>query len=211
MITNFFPFQALGFQCNPFRALTDEEWVAVAVVPEQLQQVMDGGFDNLQILGEQGYGKTTALRWLTAEKRYANFNAAYEYIPEGQEMFQTSLAGLDYFLLDEAQRLTKGERGRLLRQSKAAGLVVAAHENLAPLFGAYGRPLTTIQLGQTTPDHLSAILDRRLRYFALAGVEPPGFSAAAVDYLWEKFGRDFRAAEIYLYEYFQARVKDVDG
>src|SRR5262245_45267305 len=48
-LTDFFPFHAIGFQCNPFRALTDEEWAAVAVLPADLQEALARGFDHLQI------------------------------------------------------------------------------------------------------------------------------------------------------------------
>lgn len=207
MTSRFFPFHDIGFECNPFRALTDEEWVAVAVVPEGVRAALDEGLDNLQILGEKGYGKTTALLWMTAEMRYGGYRSAYEYIPEGEDTFQTVLEGLDFFLLDEGQRLGRRERGRLMRQSKDVRLVVAAHENLEGLFGKYGRPLKTIRLGESGPGHLRAILDRRLRYFALEGMEPVGFSVEAIDFLWGKFGRDVRAVEQYLYEYFQGLVE----
>jgi hypothetical protein len=93
-----------------------------------------------------------------------------------------------------------------MEDSKDMKLVVATHEDLARLFGGYGRPLRTVRLEETGPDHLRAILDRRLGYFALEGVEPGGFSEEAVDYLWGRFGRDVRAVEQYLYEYFQGLV-----
>ena len=35
-----FPFHSLGFRCNPFRVLTDEEWAEVAVLPEEVLEVV---------------------------------------------------------------------------------------------------------------------------------------------------------------------------
>ena len=85
----------------------------MVVVSSQVQEVLDGGFTNLQVLGEKGYGKTTLLLYLTAQQRYAGRRVAYEWIPEDGRTFQTALTDLDCFFLDEAQRLTKKERKRL--------------------------------------------------------------------------------------------------
>lgn len=203
MTNQFFPFHALGFRCNPFRALTDEEWVETAVVPPQVQQTLNKGYTNLQILGEKGYGKTTLLLYLAAEKRRSSRRVCYEHIPEDGRTFQTSLQNLDYFCLDEAQRLTKKERKRLLNHTPSPGLIVASHENLAPLFAENKRPLTTIQLQDTGPDHLKAVLNKRLNYFSLENATPAPLSQQTINQLWQKFGRNIRAAEHHLYEYYQ--------
>lgn len=205
--SKFFPFYPLGFRCNPFRALTDEEWVEVAVIPPQLQQVLNNGRPNLQILGEKGYGKTTLLLWLAAQKTQSGHRTAYERIPEDGRTFHTPLTNLDHFLLDEAQRLTKRERQRLF-SNPSTHLILASHENLAPLFAAHNRPLTTIELDQTTPAHLQAVLNRRLTYFALPDHPPAAFSQEAIQHLWQKFGRNLRATEQYLYEQFQQLLTD---
>lgn len=204
MTTNqFFPFYSLGFRCNPFRALTDEEWVEVAVIPSSIQETLNNGYTNLQIVGEKGYGKTTILLIITAELKQSNRNATYEYIPENGRAFYTSLANLDHFLLDEVQRLTQNERKRLLSYSGRTRLILATHEDLTPLFTANNLPLTTIYLNKTGSAHLKAVLNNRLSYFSLEDTPPITFSDQDVQFLWNKFGRDFRAAEHYLYEYFQ--------
>src|SRR3990172_8894817 len=61
MINPYFPFHALGFRCNPFRAVTDDEWVDIAILPEPVAEIAAKGFVNLQVLGEKGYGITTTL------------------------------------------------------------------------------------------------------------------------------------------------------
>src|SRR5262249_26539331 len=112
---SYFPFHALGFRSNPFRALTDEEWAEIVVLPPELaaaaaEAEARGG--HLQILGDRGRGKTSALLGLAAAQRQAGKRAAYEYLPEGRDSFRTALAGLDVFLLDEAQRLNGAEQRR---------------------------------------------------------------------------------------------------
>lgn len=203
MTNPFFPFHALGFRCNPFRALTDEEWVEMAVISPQVQQTLNHSYTNLQILGEKGYGKTTLLLYLAAGKRKLGRLVAYEYIPEDGGAFQTPLQNLDYFFLDEAQRLAKKERRRLFEHMQGPGLIVASHENLAPLFAENKRPLTTIQLQDTGPDHLKAVLNKRLNYFSLENAAPTPLPQQTINQLWQKFGRNIRAAEHHLYEHYQ--------
>ncbi|MFZ0548490.1 MAG: hypothetical protein WAM60_23785 [Candidatus Promineifilaceae bacterium] len=208
MANSFFPFFSLGFHCNPFRTLTDEEWAEIAVIPSYVQQKLVVGYENLQVLGEKGYGKTTILLSIAAEKRHHGRRIAYEYIPEDGRTFQTPLDNLDDFFLDEAQRLEKKERKRLLTHPNAPSLVIASHEDLASLFAAYGRSLTTIKLGQTELAHLQAVLNRRLAYSSLTEHPPFTFTDEAVQQLWDKFGRNIRATEHYLYEYFQQLLVD---
>jgi len=180
--------------------------VEVAVRPPQIQQVLANGYTHLQILGEKGYGKTTLLLSMAAEKRLSGYQVTYEYIPEDGRTFQTSLHSLDYFFLDEAQRLNKSEHKRLLNPAPTTHFVLATHENLAAMFDADNLPLTTVELGDIGPDHLEAVLNKRLNYFSLSGVTPAPFSEESISYLWHKFGRNIRAAEQYLYEQFQEKV-----
>ena len=83
MTNPFFPFHALGFQCNPFRAVTDSEWVDLAILPDSIP----ADFVHLQLLGDQGHGKTTALLALTA--RFSR--SAYEHLEVDQDQFTTPL------------------------------------------------------------------------------------------------------------------------
>jgi hypothetical protein len=195
MANEFFPFYDLGLKCNPFRALSDEEWVEVAVVPRQVQGVLESGFENLQILGEKGYGKTTMLLLLARERRYESQLVAYERIPEDGRVFKTELSGFDWFVLDEAQRLSKRERKRFMRESVDCGLIIGNHEDFGDLFGSAGRGLTTVSLAGTDRDHLAAVLNRRLAYFALEERMPEPIGEEMVDFLWGRFGRNIRAVE----------------
>ena len=200
----YFPFHALGFHSNPFRALDDDEWAAIVLLPPALAEAAARG-GHLQVLGERGRGKTSALLGLAAQWRSAGQRAAYEYLPEGRDGFKTVLAGLEVFLLDEAQRLRGGERRRLLRA--AAGglrLVLGSHDDLTPLFARAGLPLASVRLEAGDTAHLAALLARRLDYSALQPGQPGvTFEAGAVAFLASIFGSDLRAMERFLYEVFQ--------
>lgn len=200
-----FFFHTLGFQRNPFGALTDEEWAEIAILPPavaaQVQQAA-----HLQLIGPKGCGKTSAMRGIRAHLQTGQVNMAYEYLPEGTTKFNTMLPGLDLFLLDEAQRLTRWERRRWLRGVKNGRLrtIFSSHEDLSALFVRKKLPLTTIHLApHVTPSHYAAILQRRLAFFAFDDPPRITFSNEATVFLVKTFGQDMRAAEYFLYEVWQ--------
>lgn len=198
---SFFPFHAIGLQCNPFRALTDEEWAALAVLPADLQDAIERGVSHVQLLGPLGHGKTTRLLGLRARLCQAGRRAVYEYVPEGQSCFVSDPAGLDFFLLDEAQRLAPPERERLIGL-RDLRLVLGSHEDLSPLFARRRLELATIRI-VNDEGQLRTALERRLSYFALGRAPAHTLDSSAVAYLHLKFGGNIRAAEYFLYEVFQ--------
>jgi len=201
----FFPFHALGLCGNPFRALTDEEWADVAVLRESLVAALASD-SHVQILGPAGSGKTTALLGMADRLARDGLRVAYEYIPEGRHRFTTRLADLDAFALDEAQRLDRWQRWRLLRRLRRSGrslrLLVATHEDLTPLFARHNQPLRTTYADRLTEADLAAILDRRLRRFAIGGEAAIAFAPDATRWLHLSFGSDLRRLTHFLYEVF---------
>jgi chromosomal replication initiation ATPase DnaA len=202
-------FEEIGFECNPFRALTPVEWARAAVVPDAARRAADDG-GHLQILGESGYGKMTTLLALEKEIRQAGPACAYEYIPQGRIRFHTETRGLDVFLLDEAQRLSRGfifignERNRLLLAAKAGvRLILGSHEDLTDLFRAKSLPLRTVRLHPPGAAELADILERRLELFARIR-DRARFSGEAAAWLEEQFGGDLRTMEYFLYDFFQS-------
>jgi len=204
----YFPFHALGYRSNPFRALSDEEWAEIVVLPEAVLAAAAGN-GHLQILGEMGHGKTSTLLGLGQWFRRAGRRVMYEYLTIGQEEFDTLLSGLDIFLLDEAQRLKPAERRRLLAAAQGdLRLVLGSHEDLTPLFLSAGLSLATVRLDELEPGRLDTILARRLAAVALPGsATRVTFDASALAYLQSTFGGNLRAMERFLYEVFQ----ELDG
>ncbi len=206
-MSTYFPFHASGFQCNPFRALTLDEWAEVAIVPEPVEAALSAGFVHVQILGEKGTGKTSALLALTRRWTREGKRVSYEYLPEGRSAFQTDPKGLDFFALDEAQRLSARERRRLLslasRSPGRPGLILGSHEDFAPLFSRHALPLAGVRVDTPTDAHTAVVLQRRLAYFALTGKAPATLTPGALRYVQERFGADLREAEHFLYEVYQ--------
>jgi hypothetical protein len=204
MRSSYFPFHTLGFRSNPFRALTDEEWADIVVLPQTVLDAAAGG-RHLQVLGELGHGKTSTLLGLAQQFRHAGRRVTYEYLPIGYHTFTSPLTGLEVFLLDEVQRLRPAERRRLLAAASAGlRLILGSHEDLAPLFSGAGLSLASVRLDESAPVQLTAILARRLAYFALPGAQPGvTLDPSAVAYLEAKFGANRRAVDHFLYEVFQ--------
>jgi hypothetical protein len=207
---DYFPFFALGFRGNPFRRLTDDESVAVTVLPDGLLRVAGSSPDHLQILADQGRGKSTCLRALERIFTRSGLRTAHEYLADGRNSFNSVPDGTDVFLLDEAQRLKARERARLLvgasDHRRGFRLVVGVHDDMASLFARHRLRLKTVRLDSINPEYMQAILTRRLAFFALD--DPPAitFSVDAVRYLCDVFGGNLRLVERFLYEVFQSKL-----
>lgn len=202
-----FHFHSLGFQRNPFGALSDEEWVATAILTPAVQKwlVSDA---HIQLIGPKGSGKSTTLRWLTAHLQNQNpqANVVYEYLPEGVSRFVTQLIDLDVFLLDEAQRLNGWQRRRWVRGVKNGRFrtLFSSHEDLTALFVRKKLPLKTINLDQQISlDLYKQMLQRRLMVLAIDGNPQVTFSAEAISFLYDTFQLDLREMEYFLYEVWQ--------
>lgn len=208
----YFHFHKLGYRRNPFGALTAEEWAAVAVLPSAAVPLLASA-GHWQILGPMGSGKTTCLLGLQAHFVDHKRVVAYEYLPEGQNWFETPADGLDLFLLDEAQRLRRRERRRLMDLARSGGfrLIVSSHEDMTPLFARWQLPLSTVSLAaQASPEHYQAVLARRLNYFAMPGLARVSLGETAVHFLYDTFGQNLRAAEYFLYEVWQRQETAVE-
>ena len=171
MNSSYFPFHDIGFRCNPFRALTEVEWAEVAVLPEELTTVLEENNTHIQIIGNDGHGKTTTLMGLIAYFSRKGKRFAYEYLPHGQSKYNTDIQNLELFLLDEFQRLNERQRVRLIASASESPidglqLAVSSHEDFSNYFKACDLPLKTIRLEKISVHRLGIILDRRMRYFA---------------------------------------------
>ena len=226
----FFHFPHIGYSRNPFGALTDEEWTAIAVLPPAIERILADGFEHLQILGPMGIGKSTTLLALQAEfqrggaetqrdleeksassaqsfdklRTSSADNIVYEYLPEGQRHFVTDTSELSLFLLDEAQRLNWWQRRKLMKAASHLKLIISSHEDLTPLFAKKGLNLTSVDLsGEMDEGWITAVIHKRLAYFAIRNQPHAALTHAAIIYLVETFGQNLRQMEYFLYEVWQ--------
>lgn len=202
-MSRYFPFHAIGLRANPFRALTDDEWASLARLPQTVARAFDAGHEHLQLLAPLGHGKTSALLAFQARCRAAGTPAAYEYVPEGAGQFHNPLAGLKVFLLDEAQRLSRRERSRLLAAGRHTRLVLASHHDLTPHFARAGLPLCSLQLLPLDLPAFEALIQQRLAFFGLPGGPRHHLAPAALQALHAACAGNLRLAEQWLYEVFQ--------
>lgn len=204
MTDKFFPFHRLGFRSNPFRSLTDDEWSAIAILPQTVLDALRDGVWHLQLLGPMGVGKSTTLLGLAQHLGAIGQHVEYEYLAHGQQRFVTNTPALDVLLLDEAQRLSWRERKRLLNLIKrhALRVVFSSHEDLTTLFARSGVSLSTVELAQASLEQRTEMIQRRLEFFAL---DTPLVTVApsAVEWLVAHYGPNQRACDALLYEVFQ--------
>jgi len=193
--------RALGFRCNPFRALDPDEWGRLAVLIPALQEALPGAA-HLQVRGARGSGKTSALLGLQARFEAQGLRTAYERIPEHGFTFHTAAQNLDVLLIDEAQRLWPPAWLRLLAAGRRVRLALGSHANHAWSFRLAGQPLVSVDLDALDQGHFRAALAARLEHFALGDRPHVTIAPAAFDALWARCGRDLRAAEEVLYGVF---------
>lgn len=164
------PYYPLGYRGNPFGTLTRAEWASLAVLPGEVEAALADGAFHLQVIGEKGHGKTSTLLALAGRFEQAGADVIYERLPVGADRFHTDLTGLDVLLLDEAQRLRRGERRRLRRAGlNGLRLIIGTHEDLRPFMARRGVTLHSISLHALPFDHIRRIIDDRLAFFARPG------------------------------------------
>jgi hypothetical protein len=226
MSSRYFPFRAIGYECNPFRALTVDEEAALTVLPAAVLDEFHGSGTHLQILGDMGRGKSATLLGLLGQAESSGLRVAYAYLPEGADRFQTDLGNLDLFILDEAQRLSRRERHRLLEapppsplpialeraslaQTSGFRLVLSSHADLTADFARHQQPVRTVRLESLGPEHARAVIERRLHHFALGDRPRATLTPDAHAWLTATFGDDLRATLALLYEAFQTLTAPV--
>ncbi len=202
----YFPFHRFNLRQNPFGTLSEQDWLRVTVLPVALETALADGFQHLQILGQRGRGKSTALHYLVHYFRYHGQATAYERLPRLQWWFQTELTTLDVFALDEMQRIAPWQAARLFQAMRGKRLIVGSHVDHRLAFWLRGWDVTTIRLNQqANRDRLARILAQRLDAFRVDETKPAAlwFTPAAVDWLWATYKSDLRSMNFFLYDVFQ--------
>lgn len=202
------PYRRAGFRSNPFRTLTDDEWLDVTVLPPAVDHLLSTD-KHVQISGRKGFGKSTLLRSMALLLSEDGQAIDYEYLPPGTHQFTAGLSRLDIYILDEAQRLTPNELIRLTQQVRQnrVRLIYSTHISLRPLFGLAGLPTDHLHLSQRTYpnplDHIQQVIEKRLAYFALPDATYTSIDASGYGWLHNRFGVNIRDMLAFLYTVYQ--------
>ncbi|MEJ2012014.1 MAG: hypothetical protein P8X64_07285 [Anaerolineales bacterium] len=205
----YFPFERFNLRANPFRALTEDEWAALAWLHPALLSALGQPFPILQIRGESGRGKSSALLAVKRELLARGRDPHYLYLPPGVHRLKRDQQWGDPLLLDEIERLPIRVRRRLFQRTlqfegRPPGLVFSSHEDLTQEIERL-RPaaVLSLKLPPVTRRQLMDLLHHRIRAASPGGGLPIWFAADAVSLLIEVYGDDLRGIERMVYEVFQ--------
>lgn len=160
---------------------------------------------HLQIIGEAGHGKTSALLALLEHIE----GARYIYVPDPTRV-DTPFLGWwrvvarlladrrGSLLVDEAQRLPRLVRAWL--STRPDTLVLATHDDLG---ADWRRPLATVALNTAEPAFVQEVIGTRLRWARRRQGAVPQPSPALLQTLRERHGACVRAIEADLYFCYQ--------
>ncbi len=202
--SKYFPFHAIGLQCNPFRTLTEEEWSELVILPTDCVALLEERLLHIQIIGDAGWGKSSMLRGIRRWYCERGINPGFEYLPLGANSLQSNFQECDVFLLDEAQRLRREEFRRfLLAGNTGTRLIWTSHEDLLESAMRLRLRVQPIHLNGYPLKDLATILNARLDAFSLESGSRIEFSQGALELLRKRYGPNLRGMFDFLYEFFQ--------
>jgi hypothetical protein len=204
----YFPSWHLGYRCNPFRALTQEEWIDLALLPEGLPEKFDELPALTLILGEQGSGKTSALIALKRELQQRGRRVAYEYLPPRMNSYRLDPGNFHVYLLDEAQRLSGRALNRLLKYPSNADnplplLILSTHKDLSQSAASRGIETLRITLENHSAGFILDLIELRLIHFERPGSHGVRLAPSALDFVLTQCNSNLRLLEKLLYEAYQ--------
>ncbi|MCE5216129.1 hypothetical protein LLH03_03760 [bacterium] len=151
---------------NPFEPLEPEAFADPYLWPPEALRFLKGEGDCLQVLGGEGMGKTTLLRLLQRELEATGVRTQYACLPAVDTVELPGVEPGVLVLLDEADRLSRGELGELLRHLRESGgrLVLGTHRSLAAQVRRAGLTCLEVRLRPLRRiEELRALLQTRLR------------------------------------------------
>jgi hypothetical protein len=188
--------------------LKTSDWREIAILPDPVLSWLDKPSAVLQISGDQGAGKTSALYALQTRLEYEGIDPKYYYIPEDTSAVQIDFDHPGPLLIDEAQRLNKRMLRGLVKRpsapSQKPALVYTTHKDYSAVLQRLSIDYETIHLMALDESELARLLECRVRHFAIGSSCEIRFTAQAVHYLANSYRSDLRQMEARLYHFFQA-------
>jgi hypothetical protein len=196
-------FSTLNLRFNPFGEVPCEMRASLAVVDTApLLAWLEQPRSAVQVIGGQGFGKTTTLIALLPD-----FPAAtYHHLKEG-EPARVPIA--ETLFLDEAQRAGNFQLWRRLR--KTTRLVIGSHVSHRRTLRLRGFRVMTYNVEtQLNPERLAIALNRRIELARRAAGRLPLITISTAEQLFARFDGNCRAIESHLYQTFQHLKEIVD-
>lgn len=188
---------------NPFGAMTPQEQAQLAVLaPHVFPDTRPKRHLATQWIGPCGHGKTTRLRAIESHLTHAHeLSAHYVYVTPERTLHAVPQS--DVLLIDEMDRMPRRHWRQLLQDG--VPLFVATHRCLQRRLESYGYQVQTQTLSHSlTPNHLAAMLNRRIAYCQEGPFSAPEITDKHAGTLMRLFGNDIRSIEAALYEHVQA-------
>ncbi|HCF94347.1 MAG TPA: hypothetical protein DEW46_04745 [Verrucomicrobia bacterium] len=210
--------QELGLSGNPFRRLFDEELLATLLdaEPETPLRTAEGWIalanPVLQFIGQEGYGKSTRLEACHCLlRRQANCSTHFTYVPLGTMSVSPPIMPTPaVWLLDEAQRLNRWHRRKLVDWAQTPGcrLLIGTHEDLSAGFARRGVGCHSEELKEPGLAELQRFVRRRLTFSRRehsgdAAIPEITVAEDALSLVAQAMHGNLGRAEFILYEAFQ--------
>jgi hypothetical protein len=197
----------MGLSGNPFRVVPPDEIPELYAMPPDGQgpradEIARSSVRCVQILGEAGFGKSTLLATICALLEDEGLLCERLYLPPDHDgVFVEPADGIDVYLIDEAQRLTKKARraARLWLDDGARRLIVTTHEDLRR---AFGDELESFEIPKADAAAIERVFRRRIEF---SGGDPEAIRLTLRGARWleSESGGCLRVVENLCYELFQ--------
>ena len=204
----YFPLWKHGYRCNPFRALTQQEWHELALLAPNFLPLLAQHVQLVQVLGEKGYGKTSLMMALMRHLEEQEDEVRYVYIRPGRQSIPSKSTQVATLLVDEAQRISSRAIHDLLSslQSKAhplQRLILSSHVDLSESADKHNLEIASFNLPAYSFGFVKQIIQARLQHFRMPGEQAVNLSPSALKALFEHSNGNLRELEKMLYEIFQ--------
>jgi len=161
-------YQKWGYRFNPFVKLTEDEFITAFPPDCETERFLTGEFNTLQIVGGQGYGKTSLLKQICCFLKKKNESFIYRRVSGPFDIPDFAVSEKKWIILDEAQNI---EKSFLLLQIKEVSdsvfkIILGSHIDHESWFDRF-HLLKTVYLSNNFAERLQTAITRRLEFAAL--------------------------------------------
>lgn len=190
----------LGYRFNPFEKFSRSRFAMVFPPGEDIQILLEGQFDVLQLVGGCGSGKTSTLLRIREELKGENF--VFHAVSGPRDLPTEELGRSTWILIDEAQKIRKRFALPVFKAQieRGAVLIIGSHMDHQTWFKPDVQ-VKTVYLKSLLKSNLRRMIENRLEYAAIT--QPSNwFSDGAVETLAENCRNSLELARAIGYEIF---------